>query len=172
MVRVCPPCQNGADDAVGCTDGAKKGHCGEAAARTGTTTADWGTAHAWHEVIWVLTVPIWTGLVGAGEGTRKIGRNVPAMLHARLNVLRMQCAICGVHAPCNVRHAVCIIGLKPGANFERRGAPNARRWHAMRIPTTSGPVPGLQPSGKGRLLMASYGRVAGPLLRNVAPGKP
>jgi hypothetical protein len=29
-----------------CADGANKGHCGQAAARTGTSSADWGTAHA------------------------------------------------------------------------------------------------------------------------------
>ncbi len=40
--------ENGADEVVdsSCTDGANKGHCGEAAARTGTTSADWGTTHA------------------------------------------------------------------------------------------------------------------------------
>ena len=35
--------ENGADDAVDGTDGANKGHCGEAKAAT-----DWGTAHACH----------------------------------------------------------------------------------------------------------------------------
>ena len=42
------------------TDGTNKGHLGEAAARTGTSSADWGTTHACHVAIWVLTVPIGT----------------------------------------------------------------------------------------------------------------
>ncbi len=36
--------ENGEDDAVDGTDGANKGHFGEAAARTGTTSADWYNA--------------------------------------------------------------------------------------------------------------------------------
>jgi hypothetical protein len=61
--------ENGADDAVDGTDGANKGHCGEAKAAT-----DWGTTHACHwrsgcsPCRWAVL------LLGAGKGTRTTGK--------------------------------------------------------------------------------------------------